>query len=44
MVYGLILMGLALYKAAEFWKLSAGFNGFELVKVLIEDQVIYFMV
>lgn len=36
-------MFLALYKAAEFWRMSAGFKGFNLVKVLIKDQAIYFM-
>ena len=43
MVYGTILMVLALYKAAEYWKMSAGFKGFTLVKILIRDQAIYFM-
>ncbi|OCB85046.1 hypothetical protein A7U60_g8003 [Sanghuangporus baumii] len=44
MTYGLILLGLALalYKAAEYWKLSSGFKGFHLVRVLVQDQVIYF--
>ncbi|OCB83933.1 hypothetical protein A7U60_g9142 [Sanghuangporus baumii] len=42
MVYGLILLSLALYKAAEYWKLSSGFTGFHLVRVLIQDQVIYY--
>ncbi|KAL5524861.1 hypothetical protein ACEPAF_10007 [Sanghuangporus sanghuang] len=41
--YGAILMILALCKAAEYWKLSAGFKGFVLVKVLIRDQILYFM-
>ncbi|EJC99070.1 uncharacterized protein FOMMEDRAFT_170811 [Fomitiporia mediterranea MF3/22] len=39
---GVILMALALYKATEFWKMSAGFRGFSLVKVLIQDQGFYF--
>lgn len=43
MTYGAILMVIALYKAAEYWRLSAGFKGFTLVKVLIKDQVLYFM-
>lgn len=43
MVYGIILMALALYKAAEFWRLSSGLKGFYLVKVLIIDQAIYFV-
>ncbi|KAL5498496.1 hypothetical protein ACEPAH_1849 [Sanghuangporus vaninii] len=42
MVYGMILLVLALYKAAEYWKLSSGFMGFHLVRVLIQDQVIYY--
>lgn len=42
LVYEVILMILALYKAAAFWGASGGFTGFELVKVLIIDQVIYF--
>ncbi|KAL5498596.1 hypothetical protein ACEPAH_1950 [Sanghuangporus vaninii] len=40
--YGLILLCLALYKAAEYWKLSSGFKGFRLVRVLIQDQVVYY--
>ncbi|KAL5524863.1 hypothetical protein ACEPAF_10009 [Sanghuangporus sanghuang] len=43
MAYGAVLMVLALYKAAEYWKISAGFKGFMLVKVLIRDQISYFM-
>ena len=43
MIYGAILMVLALYKAAEYWKISAGFKGFTLVKVLIRDQALYFI-
>lgn len=45
MVYGVILMALAIYKAAysEFWRLSSGFKGFNLVKVLVVDQAIYFI-
>lgn len=43
MTYGVILMALAVYKAAEFWKLSSGFKGLNLVKVLIADQVVYFV-
>ncbi|THH05848.1 hypothetical protein EW145_g4505 [Phellinidium pouzarii] len=42
--YGIILMVLALYKAAVLWKESAGFSGLGLVKVLIQDQAIYFLV
>lgn len=43
MVYGVIFMVLAFYKAAEFWRMSGGFKGFDLVKVLIVDQAIYFI-
>ncbi|THH05849.1 hypothetical protein EW145_g4504 [Phellinidium pouzarii] len=43
LAYGLILMGLALYKAAVFWKESAGLSGLILVKILIQDQAIYFI-
>ncbi|OCB85035.1 hypothetical protein A7U60_g7992 [Sanghuangporus baumii] len=31
MTYGSILLCLALYKATEYWKLSAGFKGFHLI-------------
>ncbi|KAH8104857.1 hypothetical protein DFH11DRAFT_1519322, partial [Phellopilus nigrolimitatus] len=44
MLYGIILMVLALYKAAEHWRVTAGFSQFNLVKVLIQDQAIYFIV
>lgn len=43
MVYGAILMVLALFKAAEYWRISSGFKGSVLVKILIRDQVLYFM-
>ncbi|KAH8109814.1 hypothetical protein DFH11DRAFT_1809663, partial [Phellopilus nigrolimitatus] len=43
MLYALILMCLALYKAAEHWRETAGFSQFTLVKVLIQDQAIYFI-
>ncbi|KAH8109211.1 hypothetical protein DFH11DRAFT_1515932, partial [Phellopilus nigrolimitatus] len=43
MVYAIILMILALYKAAEHWRETAGFSQFTLVKVLIQDQGIYFI-
>lgn len=42
MVYEAILIVLAIYKAAEFWRESSGFKGLNLIKVLIVDQVIYF--
>ena len=43
MSYGAILMVLALYKAAEYWKISTGFKGFALVRILIRDQALYFL-
>ena len=43
MVFGVLLMILAIYKAAEYWNMSSGFEGFELVKVLISDQIVYFV-
>ncbi|KAH8112198.1 hypothetical protein DFH11DRAFT_1511912, partial [Phellopilus nigrolimitatus] len=43
MLYGIILMILALYKAAEHWRETAGFSKVTLVKVLIQDQAIYFI-
>ncbi|KAH8108383.1 hypothetical protein DFH11DRAFT_1516989 [Phellopilus nigrolimitatus] len=43
MTYESILMALALYKAAEIWRISAGFHGFSLVRVLVQDQALYFI-
>ncbi|KAH8109188.1 hypothetical protein DFH11DRAFT_1515907, partial [Phellopilus nigrolimitatus] len=43
LLYAIILMVLALYKAAEHWRETAGFSQFTLVKVLIQDQAIYFI-
>ncbi|KAH8109195.1 hypothetical protein DFH11DRAFT_1814244, partial [Phellopilus nigrolimitatus] len=43
MMYGIILMVLAFYKAAEHWRETAGFSQFTLVKVLIQDQALYFI-
>lgn len=36
-------MILALYKAAEYWRESAGFHGFALVTILVRDQALYFL-
>jgi hypothetical protein len=36
-------MILALYKAVEYWKVSAGLKGFKLINVLIVDQLLYFL-
>lgn len=44
MAYGTILMSLALRKAATIWKEQAGLKGLGLVRVLIRDQAIYFLV
>ena len=37
-------MTIALCKAVEFWRVCAGFKGFGLVKILMRDQAIYFLV
>ncbi|KAL5514184.1 hypothetical protein ACEPAG_2272 [Sanghuangporus baumii] len=42
LLYGLILLILALYKAAEYWRLSARFTDFRLVRVVVQDQVLYY--
>ncbi|KAI5114804.1 hypothetical protein M0805_000731 [Coniferiporia weirii] len=44
LVIELILLVLALYKAASLWRESAGFKGVSLVKVLVLDQAFYFAV
>ncbi|KAH8111738.1 hypothetical protein DFH11DRAFT_1611591 [Phellopilus nigrolimitatus] len=43
MVWAITLMVLALCKAAEFWRISAGFKDFSLVKVLMQDQAVHFI-
>ncbi|KAI5117205.1 hypothetical protein M0805_005175 [Coniferiporia weirii] len=43
LAFELLLMILALYKAAEFWRETAGFDGFSLVNMLIQDQALYFV-
>ncbi|KAH8109526.1 hypothetical protein DFH11DRAFT_1709697 [Phellopilus nigrolimitatus] len=43
MLYAIILMVLALRKAAQHWREFAGFSEFSLFKVLIQDQAIYFI-
>ncbi|OCB90508.1 hypothetical protein A7U60_g2242 [Sanghuangporus baumii] len=40
--FGLILLILALYKAAEHWRASSGLRGLELVRVVIRDQFLYY--
>ncbi|KAI5115185.1 hypothetical protein M0805_002068 [Coniferiporia weirii] len=41
-VFELILLVLSVRKGAEFWRVTAGLNGFKLMHVLIRDQVVYF--
>ena len=43
LAYGALLMVLALYKATVYWRESAGFHGLGLVKVVIKDQLIYYL-
>ncbi|KAH8109344.1 hypothetical protein DFH11DRAFT_1861481 [Phellopilus nigrolimitatus] len=42
-LYAIILMVLALFKAAQHWRESAGLSQFNLLMVLIKDQAIYFI-
>ncbi|KAH8113213.1 hypothetical protein DFH11DRAFT_1777004 [Phellopilus nigrolimitatus] len=42
MLYAIILMVLALYKAVQHWRELAAFSQFNLLTVLIRDQAIYF--
>ncbi|KAH8109890.1 hypothetical protein DFH11DRAFT_1861065 [Phellopilus nigrolimitatus] len=41
--FEVILLAFALHAAADFWK-PAGFKGFGLVNVVIQDQVLYFLI
>ena len=43
MIYGLLLMSLAVYKATTLWKAQPGMNTTRLIKVLVRDQAIYFL-
>ena len=43
MAFGTLLMGLALYKGYKYWKMNSGLKGIELIKVLLIDQFLYFM-
>ncbi|EJD02270.1 uncharacterized protein FOMMEDRAFT_168770 [Fomitiporia mediterranea MF3/22] len=40
--YGFLLLCLTLYKAAEFSRRSAGFKGFQLVRIIVQDQTTYY--
>ncbi|EJD00572.1 uncharacterized protein FOMMEDRAFT_159313 [Fomitiporia mediterranea MF3/22] len=42
LTYGMILLCLAVFKAAEYWKMESGFKGSHLVGVLIMDQLLYY--
>ncbi|EJD03182.1 uncharacterized protein FOMMEDRAFT_134292 [Fomitiporia mediterranea MF3/22] len=42
LAYELLIMGLTLARAVEFWQLSAGFKGLTLVKIVVLDQIMYF--
>lgn len=44
MAFGFVLMVLALYKATVLWKEDGKIEGIGLIKVLIQDQAIYFFV
>ncbi|EJD02269.1 uncharacterized protein FOMMEDRAFT_157485 [Fomitiporia mediterranea MF3/22] len=39
---GFLLLCLTLYKAAEYSRRSAGFRGFDIVRIIAQDQTIYF--
>ena len=39
---GSMLLTLAIYKAREYWGESSGFKGFHLVRILIQDHVLYY--
>lgn len=41
-MFGLVIMVLAVYKAAIMWKENGEFRGLNLIKVLIQDQLLYF--
>ena len=43
MIYGLILMLMAFYKAAALRKESSGLNNLRLAEVLMWDQAVYFL-
>lgn len=43
MVYSGILFILVVYKAIGFWLINPGFRNLALVRVLIQDQMIYFV-
>lgn len=42
MIYGLLLMLMALYKAAALRKAQPGMNTIRLINILVRDQAVYF--
>ena len=40
--FGVLLLGLALYKAIPLWK-ENGYHGSRLISILIKDQILYFV-
>ena len=42
LVYGALLLILALYKGVGYWR-ENGFHGSHLIKVLITDQIMYYI-
>ena len=43
MVYGILLMTLAVYKSAKILKEKPGLNTVNIIKIIIRDQVAYFI-
>ena len=42
LAYEALLLGLAVYKAIGYWK-ENGFHGSHLVRVIITDQIMYYL-
>ena len=40
---GALLLILALFKVLTFWRLSTGFRGLGLIRVLVTDQISYYL-
>ena len=43
LVYGILLMILAVYKSATILKEDGGLSVVRIIKIIVRDQVIYFM-
>ncbi|OCB83941.1 hypothetical protein A7U60_g9150 [Sanghuangporus baumii] len=41
MSYGILLLSLVIFKVIQFYRISSGFRGFHLVRVLALDQIMY---